>query len=200
MLWIHQIALLTAFTGVFGLNSPQIVEKNVPPPPLFKCGGKGTNVKCIIERKMGKKKTPITHFFTTKSVGANSFELRIEAVIDGGSRLVFSSRINLTDKRSEGLYIVQIQAAKQKGYAWETSNTDALKATYDLKKKDITFEALGNMKGYFDNSHGIAAASLKSSTTPPVFDVDNVVKAISAYFIMDYHKAIQAATTAKFPM
>ena len=200
MLWIQQIALLTAFSGIFGLSVPTSTDKLLtPPPPLFKCGGSGTNVKCIIERKMGKKKTPITHFFTTKSTGASSFELRIEAVIDGGSRLVYSSRINVTDKRSEGLYVVQIQGAKQNGYKWDISNTDALKATYDLKKKDITFEAVGGMSSNYDNSHGMAPAAVKSATTPPNFDVDNVVKAVSAYFIMEYHKAIRNATTAKFP-
>jgi hypothetical protein len=208
MLWIQQISLLAAFAGAFGLVSPQITENKVSnhvenilaPPPLFRCGGKGgANVKCTIERKMGKKKTPITHFFTTKSISANIFELRVEAVLNGASVLVYSSKIYTTDLRSEGKYVVQVQAATKKDYSWTISTTDALKATYDLKKKDITFEPMGKMSSYLDTSHGVPAASLKSSTTPPNFDVDNVVKAISAYFIMDYHKAIQAATTNKFP-
>ena len=212
MFWIQQVSLLTAFTGIFGLTSPQIADKQenktvklvtnvLTPPPLFRCGGKGgANVKCTIERKMGKKKTPVTHFFTTKSIAANIFELRVEAVLNGASVLVYSSKIYVTDQKAEGKYLIQVQAAVKKDYSWTISTTDALKATYDLKKKDISFEALGKMSSYLDTSHGVPAASLKSSITPPTFDVDNVVKAISAYFIMDYHKAIQAATTNKFPM
>lgn len=189
------------FSTLLGMTPPAETSLLTPPPPLFRCGGaQGNLVKCTIERKMGKKKTPVTHFFTTKSTGANSFELRIEAVLSGAASLVYSGRITTIDKRSaENKYVVQIFLAKKKDYAWDTSTGDALVATYDLKKKDITFETTGKMGTFYDNSHGMAAAALKSATTPPNFDVDNVVKAISAYFIMDYHKAIQAATTNQFP-
>jgi hypothetical protein len=212
MFWIKQVALLSAFSGIFGLAAPAKNEvekttetKNVVPaplPPLFRCGGqKGTaDVKCTIERKMGKKKTGVTHFFTTKSTGANRYELRIEAVLGGVSTLVYHSHINIVDNRAtENKYVVQIQASKKKDYSWDISKTDALKATYDLKKNEITFETIGNMQSYYDNNHGMTTAAVRSAVTPPKFDTDNVVKAISAYFVMEYHKAIQAATTNKFP-
>jgi hypothetical protein len=202
MLFIQHISLLAAFVGIFNTATPIETKEYVPTPPLFRCGGSGANVKCTIERKVGKKKTAITHFFTTKSLGNNTFELRIEAVINGGTTLVYSSKIYTTDKRNEGKYVIQLQGAKNKnGYSWEISSTDALKATYDLKKKDIVFETVGNMANYYDNSHGLSSASVKSNTTPPNFDVDNVVKAVSAYFIMEYHKAIQQAFEKnKFPL
>ncbi len=218
MFWLKQIALLSVFSGFFGGANPIATPTNIvnfstpvvaveptptPLPPLFRCGAqKGSpDVKCTIERKMGKKKTAVTHFFTTTSKGSNKYELRIEAVLGGVSTLVFFSTINLTDNRTaENKYTVQIQASKKKDYSWDISRTDALKAVYDLKKNEINFEAVGGMSSYYDNNHGMTTAAVKSAVTPPKFEVDNVVKAVSAYFIMEYHKAIQAATTNKFPM
>jgi hypothetical protein len=210
MFWLKEVAMLSIFSGFFGFLPPKEAliltpsKENIalPLPPLFRCGGqKGSaDVKCTIERKMGKKKTPVTHFFTTTSKGSNKYELRIEAVLGGVSTLVFFSTIYVTDNRAtENKFVVQVQNAKKKDYSWDISKTDALKAVYDLKKNEINFEAVGGMTALYDTNHGMASAAVKSAVTPPKFDVDNVVKAVSAYFIMEYHKAIQGATTNKFP-
>jgi hypothetical protein len=162
----------------------------VQPKPLFTCKkGNSTNVTCQVERNK------ITYLFTTtKSQRPNMYEVEIKAVVNNMSNKVYSSYITFEDKRAgSNKFVAKLLYAKPaaNGYSWDFSATDVLQATYDLSTNSMAFEALGNMGSYYDPKHGLSSEDVKRRLTPPRFDEDNMMKAVTAYFIYEYNKAMK---------
>jgi hypothetical protein len=192
MLVFNHLTVFALLVGFFNFGTPS-TEKAIlenpsqKKPSLFKCASQNgsSSVKCTIERNK------ILYYFVTQSAGSNRYDLKIEAVLKGGSSVVYSGPIFLTDKRSSSNeFLIQIPFSTKQSYTWKASPNDFLKATYNVGTKTMKFETGGTMDTYFDSKHGLSSDDVKQRLTPPNFDIDNVVKAVSAYFIMEYNKAI----------
>jgi hypothetical protein len=156
---------------------------------IVQCNGKFD--KCKLDRK---KATYLFEF--AKSDSPKRLKLEVSKGSEGKSTLTYTGRIYLIDKQSEGQYVVKIPTSINKSYSWDdTTREDFLVFTYDTKAKDIKIEAQGKMANFVDKDHGYTFAKIKADLlelcSKQPFEGKNVAKAASAYFILEYTKAMK---------
>ncbi len=148
--------------------------------------------KCIVDRKK------ITYFVEVKKTNnAKRMLLEVTKSVGGSSNLVYSGRVYIVEKKAENLCIIKIPMSINKSYQWDDlTREDFLIVTYNTKTQDFTLEAEGKMANFVDKDHGLALPSIKSEMAnvckSKPYEPKSVVKAASAYFVLEYTKALKS--------
>ncbi|MCS7020007.1 MAG: hypothetical protein RMJ87_13590 [Cytophagales bacterium] len=162
--------------------------------PLFICENRanpGKPIKCRVER--GK----ITYLFTNKKVRADRYEFEVTATQGTNANKVFFTDLVIKDERSSGgTYQVLFYYATNAGYMWKISKPDYLRVSYNPTTNELSFEAVGQMKNFLDTKNGYAPGEveriMKERFKQKGFSEENMIRAASAYFILNYTKAFQS--------
>ncbi|MCS6967296.1 MAG: hypothetical protein RMJ44_07890 [Cytophagales bacterium] len=195
----HVIALL-ALLGLSGSFKPVerpcncLLAESMQNKPLFTCENRsspGQPIKCRVER--GK----IVYLFINKKVRPDRYEFEVTATKGKDANKVFFTDLVIKDERStNGTYHVFFYYATNSGYRWAVSKTDYLKVTYDSRSGELNFEAVGKMQNFEDTKNGYAPGEveriMKQRFKERGFSEENMIRAASAYFILNYTKAFQS--------
>lgn len=162
--------------------------------PLFICENRtnaGQAIKCRVER--GK----MTYLFTNKKIRSDRYEFEVTATQGASANKVFFTDLVIKDERSSsGTYSVMFYHATNAGYTWKISKPDYLRVSYDTNSKELSFEAVGKMSGFLDTKNGYGPGeverTMKDRFREKGFSEENMIRAASAYFILNYTKAFQS--------
>jgi hypothetical protein len=162
--------------------------------PLFICENRtnaGQAIKCRVER--GK----MTYLFTNKKTRPDRYEFEVTATQGTNANKVFFTDLVIKDERSSsGIYSVLFYYANNAGYMWKISKSDYLRVSYDTKTNDLSFEAVGKMSSFLDTKNGYGPGeverTMKDRFKQKGFSEENMIRAASAYFILNYTKAFQS--------
>lgn len=162
--------------------------------PLFICENRanpGQPIKCRVER--GKT----TYLFTNKKTRADRYEFEVTATQGTNANKVFFTDLVIKDERSSsGVYSVLFYYATNAGYMWKISKPDYLRVSYDTKNSELSFEAVGKMSSFLDTKNGYGPGevekTMKERFKQKGFSEENMIRAASAYFILNYTKAFQS--------
>ncbi len=162
--------------------------------PLFTCENRtraGQAIKCRVER--GK----VTYLFTNKKVRSDRYEFEVTVTQGTNANKVFFTDLVIKDERSSsGVYNVLFYYATNSGYMWKISKPDYLRVSYDTKSGELSFEAVGKMSSFLDTKNGYGPGEveriMKERFKQKGFNEENMIRAASAYFILNYTKAFQS--------
>lgn len=162
--------------------------------PLFTCENRTSPaqvIKCRVER--GK----MTYLFTNKKVRPDRYEFEVTATQGTNANKVFFTDLVIKDERSSnGTYNVFFYYATNSGYAWKISKSDYLRVSYDSKSGELSFDTAGKMSSFLDTKNGYGPGEveriMKERFKQKGFNEENMIRAASAYFILNYTKAFQS--------
>ncbi|TAF35472.1 MAG: peptidoglycan-binding protein [Cytophagales bacterium] len=116
------------------------------------------------------------------------YDLRVHAVRNNASFLVFVSTINIV--KTATAFQADVFLGKYDGTRWTVDKASALKASLENGKTSITYAATGGFAPLKDSTHGMGAAQL-TACEDKGFSAKNVIKTALKALIMEYHKTMR---------
>ena len=133
----------------------------------------------------GIQRKNVYYFYKAmRNKNSEKYRLQVFAVINNESNLVLSSEIRIKEDSIKRTII--IPQAVNKGYMWQTSNTNVLETNVDLATNQITFTGLGSLSGTEDKAHGIAQDKYNQLVTPVDKSAKASMKVAMNYLIAMY--------------
>ncbi len=125
---------------------------------------------------------------------ANRYQVKIHREKGGAANLVYSTTVIVSDKRSSGEgYTVKLFYSINNDYSWKLEPQSYLAVTFKGNTV-VSREAMGKMKEFENNDHGLSEAELNAKTSPDPNYKDEEIRYMAAatrYLIYKYPKLMK---------
>ncbi|WP_448519944.1 tetratricopeptide repeat protein [Rhodoflexus sp.] len=131
-----------------------------------------------------------TYYFykVMRSRNSSKYKMQMFAVVNNASNLVLNSEV-VVQEDSTGTRTIEIPAAENKGYMWQTSKTDKLRSIGSAESNSLQFETAGNLSRFSSSAKTlIPQQQFESFIKPKGTDLNDAIKATLNYLILEYPK------------
>ncbi|TAD99847.1 MAG: hypothetical protein EAZ97_07650 [Bacteroidetes bacterium] len=132
-----------------------------------------------------QRKDTYYYYKAIKNQRSEDYDLQMFAVKNKETKMVFNSKIRLTED-STGRK-VSVMFAESKGYLWKVSDTDYLEATVAADNlQQVTFTPYGMIAAKKDSNHGLPPSKYNDFVKPKTATESALMKAAVNTLILDY--------------